>query len=338
LNLTGLEYACDPRRTFLEAAGISEGLIREVVDGWGANVIRLPFNQDRVLRGTATHTADHYLSSLDRVVAWAAAAGAYTVLDLQWLDSTSLYGRLRDGTPNRVPPLPNPDSVNLWASLADRYRDEPSVIFDIFNEPHDPIQDPHWPEHDDRMPLIGAGQDGGFVELAGRRVTMKDWQAWARLLVRTIRVRHPRALIVVPGIGWGYDLRGMPLRVAPGSPEEFGNLVYSSHVYPWSGCGRTPGTARFGRWWDWRTAFGRLARRVPVFIGEWGGSDLDVAWGRGLARYMDRLGVGWAAWSWADRPRLVQVDATGERRPTQFGAFVRASLSGRSGEAAIRSA
>lgn len=37
--------------------------------------------------------------------------------------------------PNRVPPTPNRDSILLWTTLAQRYGDEPAVLFDLLNEP-----------------------------------------------------------------------------------------------------------------------------------------------------------------------------------------------------------
>ena len=44
----------------------------------------------------------------------------------------------------------------------------------------------------------------------------------------------------------------------------------------------------------------------PVFVGEWGGTDTDLQWGQALADYMETRQLGWTAWSWSDRPRLVQ--------------------------------
>jgi hypothetical protein len=55
---------------------------------------------------------------MDQVISWAAALGAYTILDLQWLDAETVYGHLqqRDGktSDNHVPPTPNSESILLW--------------------------------------------------------------------------------------------------------------------------------------------------------------------------------------------------------------------------------
>jgi hypothetical protein len=129
---------------------------------------------------------------------------------------------------------------------------------------------------------------------------MTEWRPWALHLVDTIRQEHPESLVFVSGTDWAYDLRGFPL--------ERGNLVYSTHVYPWKGR-------------NWVAAFGYLSRFVPVFAGEFGGTERDLAWGRSLLDFFPSRGIGWTAWSWSDHPRLVQ-----DLQPTPFGELVRETL------------
>jgi endoglucanase len=309
VNRSGLEYAEPDARGFLESAGISESEIAHVVRDWKANIIRLPFNQDWALNGRGSLSAAAYLGAIDQVIFWASRAGAYTVLDLQWLDAENLHGLNADGTYNRVPSLPTTDSIAVWTLLARRYRAEPAVLFDVFNEPHDPMRD-------DTGALEGIREDGTTFPLKRRRVAMTEWQPWARHLVQAIRDPHPGSLIFVSGVRWAYDLRGMPLTIGAGSREVFPNLVYGTHVYPWGGSTLS-----------WSEAFGHLSRSAPVFVLEWGGGTPHVGWGETFVRYARKLGIGWTAWSWSDRPRLV-VDAQAQRyEPTDFGRLVRRSLS-----------
>jgi hypothetical protein len=112
---------------------------------------------------------------------------------------------------------------------------------------------------------------------------------------------HPLSLIFVSGTNWGYDLRGMKLdRV---------NVVYSTHVYK----DKRP---------DWETAFGHFAETEPVFVGELGGEEKDLAWGKELVEWLDEREIGWAAWSWRDWPHLQR-----EGQLTAFGKLVAQSLS-----------
>jgi endoglucanase len=314
VNRSGLEYA-EPAgdRGFLDSACLTEDDLREMTNRWGANVVRLPFNQDFALNGRSGRSAEDYLCAIDRVVGWAAASGAYTILDLQWLDADTPRGRHADGTINRVPALPDAGSLEVWGRLAARYRRHPAVLFDVFNEPHDPMLD-------DLVPLEGIDEDGVIRRLPSRHVGMEEWQPWAHRLIEVIREEHPEALVFVSGVAWAFDLRGFPLRDRAGAP--LANVVYSTHVYPWSRTGlvRLRPHER-----EWERAFGHLAREQPVFVGEWGGVG-HLAWGRRLERYLRTRGLGWAAWGWADWPRLVANCRTGDYTTTAFGEIVREGL------------
>jgi endoglucanase len=238
---------------------------------------------------------------LDFVIDEAPASGVYTLLDLQWLDSRTPRGRNSDGTINFVPPLPSVESIELWRQLAARYAEEPAVLFDVFNEPHDAASD-------DPVPLLGIDEEGLTFPLSSGQVSMAEWQPWARHLLRTIRSESPSAVIFVSGVNWGYDLRGFPLRDVDG-------IVYSTHVYPNKGTG-------------WDQAFGTLASIRPVFVGEWGGGPDDLAWGRRLADYLGAKQIGWTAWSLSDVPRLVQLPLEPPYLPTEFGELVRQQIRG----------
>ena len=244
VNWSGLEYSPTP---------IPADHIERITGDWNANIIRVPFNQQWALED------ESYRVLLDQ----AAECGVHVLLDLQWINAEIPYG-----ADNFVPPLPNSESIEVWRLLARRYRDNPAVLFDLFNEPHHPLPD-------DPYPLVSP--DGALLS----QVTMAEWQPWALALIDAIRDVHPQSLIFVSGVDWGYDLRGFPL-ARP-------NLVYSTHVYPQRGD-------------EWDSAFGELSRRVPVFAAEWGGTDLT--WGRRTADYLDAFDLGWTAWSWCDEPRL----------------------------------
>jgi endoglucanase len=287
INRSGLEYSEPDEEGFCSAAGISRAEIEFIVRGWNCNIIRLPFNQDWALNGRKGHSSEDYLRDLDRVIQWASRYGAYTLLDLQWLDADRPLG----GNRNFVAPLPNSRSIDLWTLLADRYCSEPAVLYDIFTEPHDRLPD-------DPYPL--TREDGSFYPKDQREVTAAEWQPWARTLLGAVRAANPDALVFVSGTNWGYDLRGISLE----SP----NIVYSTHVY------RNKGS-------NWAEAFGSFAARVPVFAAEWGGGKEDCKWGMELARYFDQLGIGWTAWSWSDEPFLIARFV-----PSRFGEIVRGRL------------
>ena len=206
---------------------------------------------------------------------------------------------------------PTRESIALWRILAGRYRDRPSVLFDLFNEPHTPMET-------DDAPLFGIQPDGGVWRLPCRVVGMDEWQPWALRLIDEIRAVHPRAVIFVSGVRWAYDLRGFPLRRRSGEPVA--GLVYSTHVYPWTTVGLWPGRRPEQ---EWHRAFGHLAAAYPVFAGEWGGDAASVDWGRRLLAYLEATTVGWTAWSWCDWPPLLGDHRAATSRRTPFGDVVR---------------
>ena len=298
INRSGMEYSEPSHDGFLAGAGIDRDEIQVIARDWQANILRIPFNQAWCLNGRGGHSAEAYLSSLDQVIWWAAELGTYTILDLQWLDRETAYGStwnsVQGRTVNHVPPTPNELTIDLWRILAARYRDEPAVLFDLFNEPHDALDD-------DPHPLKLIDANGRVFDAHHRRVTAKEWVRWAELLTAEIRKIKPEGLLLVAGTDWAFDLSGVSVN-AP-------NVVYSTHIYS--------NRAAF----TWRKAIGRH-REIPIFVGEWGGTERDLAFGANLASKLRTLGLGWTAWSWSDFPHLV----TRELQPTPFGTFVRTEL------------
>lgn len=302
VNRSGLEYTEPSAAGFLAAAEFKQDEIREIVVVWRSTVIRVPFNQDWALRGRSGRSAEDYLASLDQVISWAAALGAYTILDLQWLDAETVYGHTVDQngveTPNHVAPTPDADTIVLWQNLAKRYRDEPAVLFDLFNEPHDRLSGDSFPIH-----LIGP--DGDVVESDSSRVGPDEWVPWAERLVAEVRGIRPKGIVLVGGVDWAFDLGG--IRVDdPG-------VLYSVHIYP----DRKPET--------WTKALGGSSD-LPVFVGEWGGTADNLAFGQELADRIRQERLGWTAWSWVDYPQLIQPPRAPNYEPTAFGFLIRDQL------------
>jgi endoglucanase len=300
VNRSGLEYSAPHEGgDFLGAAAVTRREIEEIASGWGCNIVRLPFNQEWILRGYGVHSAESYRRALDQAIEWIAACGAYTLLDLQWVGGDTAYGHLADGSPNYVAPLPNPETIDAWSVLAERYRQEPAVLFDLFNEPHDRLPD-------DPNRLWRIAPDGGIHAFDEFRVGSDHWVPWAGKLIDAIHTIHPQALTWVSGVNWGYDLRGVRI--------DGPNVIYSAHVYP-----DRPH-------WEWRDRFGFAGVDAPLFIAEWGGGDEDVEWGARLLSFLEGRCCGWTAWSWADRPPLVRDARAAEYMPTRFGEFVRSAI------------
>ncbi len=302
VNRSGLEYSEPSTAGFLAGAEFTEDEVLEIVVNWRANILRVPFNQDWCLRGRSGHSAEEYLAALDQVISWAAALGAYTILDLQWLDAETAYGTTVDEhqvqRANHVPPTPNADTILLWRILAGRYQNEPAVLFDLLNEPHDALED-------DLLPIHLLGPDGEIFDSYDSLVGSDEWVPWATRLTAEVRKIRPDGILLVGGVDWAFDLR----QICVNAP----NIVYSAHIYP------------NRREDDWGKALGAW-NETPVFVGEWGGKQEDLEFGHKLAGLMRQRGLGWTAWSWVDDPPLVLQPRAPNYQPTPFGELVHNEL------------
>jgi hypothetical protein len=278
VNLSGLEYS----RTPPSAAELDQ------IASWGANFLRIPFNQEWVLSDKA------YLDQLSEVAELCVARRMYVLFDLHWLAYGQGRGSDSSGNNIATPPLPDADSPRAWQKMAARFGEQPAVMFDLLNEPHDRLSD-------DPFPLMAA--DGTLLHSFS--VTHAVWRGWVQLLSQAIRPLAPETPLFVSGIEWGFSCAEI----------EMDNLVYAAHVYPYPG-------RRLRS--DWERGFARLARRQPVVVTELGPvhppDDLDQI--VELIDFLDELNLGWAAWSWRDWPPLVESDG----RPTPFGEVVRRRL------------
>lgn len=297
---SGLEYTegvtLDPtgvaRPSAREAAGITALEIAEIARSWQANVVRIPLNQQSAL------TRPEYLSDIDTTVQLLAANGAYTLLALSRLDNLRAFGIDALGRPSMNPPLPDENSLALWRMLAERYRREPAVLYDIFNEPHVPLDS----DTDFLFERAAGGEDD--PAWIGR------WHDWVRRIEHVVHRQNQRALVFVSGRRFGLDLRGFPVTLGNGAPMP--NIVYSAHLFfpnPQLGAAATADLDRV-------LGAPALPAACPVFVGAWGGDgsqliplDALERYMRGRHRYRNGrwLGMaGWTAWSWADSPLLVE--------------------------------
>jgi hypothetical protein len=272
INRSGMEYS----RTTIPAGDL------EQIASWGANFVRVPFNQQWVLE------FDEYVEQLATVAALAAERNLYVLFDLQWL----AYGQQR-GADNATPPLPDADTPAAWKKMAQRFADNPAVMFDLLNEPHDRLPG-------DPFPLFSADN----TLLGSFKVTTAEWHPWAQKLSAVIRESAPDTLLFLSGVDWGYQCSAL----------EIANVIYAAHVYLYSDR-RTPA--------DWDRAFGQLAVDHPVVVTELGpDKDGRLDGVAALLDYLDARGLGWAAWSWTDAPHLIGPDGN----PTPFGQLVHARI------------
>ena len=289
VNWPSFEYAC------LYGYGYSNARSRTSVGPddadatniarWQVNTVRIPLNQDCWLgddglprSDSSTHrTARGYRRAVRAWVERLHRHGLAVILDLHWSGP--------DGVPAEGQrAMADERSVAFWASVASRFRTDPAVMFDVFNEPYSrwngdaPAFDLTW----------GCWSRGGCraptandtSPLNRRTYTVVGMQA----LVDAIRGAGARQPILLAGRDYANDLTGW-LANRPADDQ----LVASLHSYPGQGCD-APAC------WDAEVA--PVAAQVPVVATEIGQDGCRAGHVARFIDWADRHGVGYLAWEW----------------------------------------
>jgi endoglucanase len=205
VNQSGTEYAC------VQGWGIFDGRhdpgAVAAIASFGVNAVRLPLNEDCWLgiNGVAPeYSGSAYRSAIVAYVGLLHRYGLYAILDLHW---SAPGGRVADDQRS----MPDADHApSFWYSVASTFKDDPDVLFDLFNEPHDVSWD-CWRDGclvaDGQAPFRSVGMAG---------------------LVNAVRRAGAHNPVLLGGLDWANDLDGW-LSHRPDDPDHA--LVASWHVY-----------------------------------------------------------------------------------------------------------
>lgn len=284
--------------------------IETVLTGWKANCVRLCV-REHFWTGKGPYQNDggmRYRQLVEDAVNACGTKGVYLVLDLHDYRA------------------PQEKHAHFWKDVAARFKDHPSVIFELLNEPHDIS----WQVWRNGGPVMDQKTS---VEVAAenKQALVKFQSVGMQKLVDVIRETGAKNLIVAGGLDWGYDLGGILEGFA--LDDRGGNgVMYSSHVYPWKS--------------DWQGKFLEVAAKYPVFIGEVGADtqrmdfipaerqEDPATWVPDMLGVIQKYRLHWTAWCFHPKatPRvLLDWDYT----PTPFwGVHVKNALEGKRFDAA----
>jgi endoglucanase len=242
----------------------------------GMNVLRVPFLWERLQSALGAELDAAELKRIDAVVAYAAAKGIPTILDVH---NYAAYRGQPIGTEGVAPT----SLADLWGRLAEHYKANNKVIFGLMNEP--------------------------------KNLRTETWFEAANAAIAEIRRRGARNLVLVPGNGWtgahSWLARnyGTPNgEVMLGIVDPADNFAYEVHQYldsDFSGThpsctSETIGVQTLANFTQWLRQNGKRG-----FLGEFGGgadptclAALDA-----MLKFMnDNSGV-WLGWTyWAAGP------------------------------------
>ncbi len=260
----------------------------------GMTVIRLPFRWERLQRDLGGELDPEELGRIQGVVALAKAQGMVTILDPHNYARYQLAGEERligDGT------LTVEHFASFWLELAAHFKDEPSVVFGLMNEPHD--------------------------------IPSDAWLNAANAAIEAIRNTGAQQLVLVPGNHWTGAHSWMSSdnwATMLGVVDPSNNFAYEVHQYldaNHSGgseaCTVLDGESVLGDFTNWLRQHGARG-----FLGEFGGgTSEDCKWGiTSVLVHMENnadVWMGWTYWAggpwWGDYFSSIAPNADGSDKP-----------------------
>jgi hypothetical protein len=222
---------------------IAEADIKRIAE-LGYNSVR-PALDSRlfVTDGNPPTYSEEGFALLDNLIKWCKANGVYVIIDMHAAVGGQTGQNIDDSADDRpdlfIEQKYQDELVNLWTTIAKRYKDEPTVAgYDLLNEP---------------LPArTGAAQAyKAQLEPLYKRITAA---------IREIDSKH---IVIVEGADWANDWSVFT------KPFDK-NMVYQFHYYCWD----TPTTLKsIQQYLDYRS---RL--NAPVWVGETGERDDAIYW------------------------------------------------------------
>jgi hypothetical protein len=179
----------------------------------------------------------------------------------------------------------------FWSEVATEYRDDPHVLFELFNEPHGISWD---------LWLNGGTMANGSVVHG-----MQE-------MYNVVRAAGATNLVLVGGLNWAFELADVPLHRVLGN-----NIVYVTHPYNFPG--KQPK--------DWDRAFGALAATDPIIATEFGNYDCTTGYYQAFVDYARIHKISWTAWAWYPSGcGFPSIIADSKGTPNAPGVVVKAAL------------
>jgi endoglucanase len=298
VNISGTENYCEQGAGIFQAP--HDASLLPPMKAWHINTVRVPLNESCWLgiNGVkAEYGGAAYQQAIVDFVQLLRSNGIYVVLDLHLNAPGATLAVSQQ-------PMADADhSITFWQSVAERFKGESGVVFDLYNEPN---------------------VDGG-------NVTVKSWDCWLagcsvdgwqgvagaartagmQQMLDAVRAAGATNVVLVNGLGSGEFLGSDWLAHQPS--DRLHNLVAGHHNYSFNnGCNSKA---------CWDSTVAQVAAKVPVVVGELGENDCGHGYVDTYFAWADSLGISYLGWTWntwdcGSGPALI-TDFNGT--PTGFG-------------------
>jgi hypothetical protein len=244
---------------------------------WRINTVRVPLNESCWLGigGVAPMASGRaYREAIAGFVRMLRSHDLFVVLDLHWSAPGTSVAR------TQLPMADADHAAAFWTSVADAFKGDPGVVFDLYNEPFIKAENAATP---DPWACWLNGCSMNPSTAGGERWTSAGMQS----LVDAVRGTGATNVIALGGLSYANDLSGW-LAHAPHDP--LAQLVASFHGYNFAWPCNTSAC--------WTTTLAAVAARVPLLVGELGENDCAHGFIDDFMAWADREGVSYLGWAW----------------------------------------
>jgi hypothetical protein len=300
VNRSGSEYKCTQSggSTF---DGPSDQASISAMLTWKINIVRVPLNEDCWLgingepaNGTS---AAQYRSNIVAFVTLLVKNNLSVILDLHWNAPGSNQALGQE-------PMPDLDHAPaFWSSVASTFKNDSSVIFDLYNEPYTTS----W----------SCWLNGSTAANASPCTDVSFAVAGMQKLVTTVRNTGASNVILLGGLAYANNLSEW-LQYKPTDPDK--NLAASLHIYSFNSCNTISCL---------NSEVAPVKAQYPVIAGEMGENDCAHGFIDTIMPWFDSHSIGYLGWAWdtyncSTFPSLISsYDGT----PTNYGIGLKDHLS-----------
>ncbi|WP_322480899.1 glycoside hydrolase family 5 protein, partial [Thermogemmatispora sp.] len=264
VDRSGSEYMCDAAGDTTVFDGPSDAASVAAMMSWHINAVRLPLNEDCWLGingyPAAQYTAAQYRQAIIDYVNLLTSNNLITILDLHW----SAPGTQQANKQLAMPDLDHAPA--FWTSVATTFKNNSSVIFDLYNEPFTTSWD--------------CWLNGSTAANTSPCTDVPFAVAGMQTLVNAVRATGATNVIMLGGLAYANDLSGW-LSHKPQDP--LNNLAASFHLYNFNTCNYVN---------CWGLTGAPVAAQVPVIAGEIGENDCAHGFIDMAMAWMDQNNIG----------------------------------------------
>src|SRR6202522_78377 len=310
VDRSGTEYEC------VQGNGIFDGPNDQAsitaMKSWGpVNAVRVPLNEacwNAESYVDSAYAGTNYINAIKAYVSLLNSNGIVAILDLHWTDGLYTGNSSGCSSAEATCQKPMPDAaeaIPFWTSVANTFKGNDAVIFDLFNEPY-------------ASRATGSTTTGWECWENGGTCSGISYQvAGMQQMVNAVRSTGANNVLMLGGEEYANDLTDW-LQFEPTDPDH--NLVASFHSYNFNTCNNES---------CWTSEVARVIAQVPVIAGEIGENDCAGGYIDSLTNWLESENTSFLAWAWnadfacSSGPGLI-TDYTGT--PTASGAAYKAIL------------